>query len=70
MAAARVMVLGTTSNTGKNWPTTALCRNYSKRGLKVAPFKVQNMSSNGRVVKGMVEGHVSGGKCVLRWPPL
>lgn len=40
MAAARVMVLGITSNTGKNWPTTALCRNYSKRGLKVAPFKV------------------------------
>jgi len=68
MAAARVMVLGTTSDTGKNWPTTALCRNYSNRGLKVAPFKVLNMSSNGRVVKGMLVRHVGGDKCVLRCP--
>lgn len=64
MAAARVMVLGTTSDIGKNWPTTVLCRNYSNRG---APFKVLNMSSNGRVVKGMLVRHVSGDKCVLRW---
>lgn len=39
-------VLGTSSNAGKTWMTTALCAWLRGQGVRVAPFKAQNMSNN------------------------
>ena len=41
-----LVVLGTTSHSGKSTVVAALCRALSNRGLRVAPFKSQNMSLN------------------------
>ena len=39
------MIQGTTSSAGKSLFCTGLCRIFKKKGLKVVPFKSQNMSS-------------------------
>ncbi|MFK0243950.1 cobyric acid synthase [Amycolatopsis azurea] len=44
-----LLVAGTTSDAGKSLVTAALCRWLARRGVRVAPFKSQNMSNNSMV---------------------
>jgi adenosylcobyric acid synthase len=51
-----LLVAGTTSDAGKSVVTAGICRWLARQGLRVAPFKAQNMSLNSAVVPDSAGG--------------
>ncbi|WP_165986665.1 cobyric acid synthase [Streptomyces sp. YIM 98790] len=55
MSAGALLVAGTTSDAGKSVVTAGICRWLARKGLRVAPFKAQNMSLNSFVTQDGAE---------------
>lgn len=49
------MIVGCTSSAGKSFLVAALCRHFANQGVRVAPFKAQNMSNNAAVTPDGLE---------------
>ncbi len=57
-----LLVAGTASDAGKSVVATGLCRALARRGVRVAPFKAQNMSNNSMVVADPRAGYAEIGR--------
>jgi adenosylcobyric acid synthase len=60
-----IMVVGTTSHAGKSFLTSALCRLFARKGLRVTPFKGQNMALNAYVTE--TGGEIGHAQAVQAW---
>ncbi|SMC01845.1 adenosylcobyric acid synthase (glutamine-hydrolysing) [Sulfobacillus thermosulfidooxidans DSM 9293] len=65
MTARALSILGTSSHVGKTWIVAGLCRLLVDQGIRVAPFKAQNMSLNAFITS---EGHeMSYAQAIQAW---
>ena len=76
--AKRIMIQGTMSGAGKSLLATALCRIFAQDGLRVAPFKSQNMALNSFITPDGLElgraqaaqAEAAGIECDVRMNPI
>jgi adenosylcobyric acid synthase len=62
MIGGGLLVAGTHSDAGKSVLTAGICRWLHRQGVRVAPFKAQNMSNNSAVAISVVNGETLAGE--------
>ena len=60
-----LMILGTSSNAGKTTVCAFLCRHFTKKGLKIIPYKASNLSLNSYVTESGAE--IGIGQALQAW---